>query len=130
MILPHKKWRDYVLLRSTSLDHLVHCPAPTESDIFISNCFLNFISNFKWVYLYSRIYKSICQRKARPGNHFIQLKIYIECLKPKSLHLQNAITETAQIVLLALTSIPFLSAFNDKCSSPLACYLTSQSCTC
>lgn len=29
---------------------------------------------------------------------FIQLnvKIYIECLKPKSLHLQNSITETAQ----------------------------------
>lgn len=35
---------------------------------------------------------------ARLGNHFIQLnvKIYIECLKPKSLHLQNSITETAQ----------------------------------
>lgn len=134
MILPHKKWRDYVLLRSTSLDHLVHCPAPTESDIFISNCFLNFISNFKWVYLYSRIYKSICQRKARPGNHFIQLKIYIECLKPKSLHLQNAITETAQKAAKPCTAgfdiRSVFSAFNDKCSSPLACYLTSQSCTC
>lgn len=40
------------------------------------------------------IYKSIRWRKARLGQ--LNVKVYIECLKPKSLHLQNSITETAQ----------------------------------
>lgn len=150
MILPHKKWRDYELLRSTSLDQLVHCPALTESDIFICNCFLKFHFKFylNGFYLYCRIYKSIRWGKAWLGEIILFLTIkgkniyrVSETKNNKYWHFNfSSFTPEMQLlklhkklqslVLKALTFVPFLSAFNDKCSSPLACYLTSLSCTC